>query len=111
MIVTNRDLTRIVRNYLDKLEYTHPLINSEKFTRNSYSKWACKELLRYITSSEQVPFHLTPYEILDGFIDRMRSYAGLNARNAEAFLIAADVGSYIYEELCREKNQERKHEK
>ena len=99
--MTNRELTGIVKNYLDKLEYMHPLINSEKFIQNSHSKWACKELLRFIKESEQVPFHLTAYEILDGFIEKMRLYAGMNSRNAEAFLIASDVGSYILEEMWK----------
>lgn len=105
--MTNRDLTKIVKNYQDKLEYTHPLINSDKFVHNSHSKWACKELLRFIKESEQVPFHLTPFEILDGFIEKMRSYAGLNSRNAEAFLIASDVGSYILEEIWKIKENEK----
>ena len=105
--MTSRDLTRIVRNHLDKLEYIHPFVNSDKFIQNSFSKWACKELLRYIKESEQVPFHLTPFEILDGFIDKMRSYAGMNTTNAEPFLIAADTGSYLFEELYKIKENEK----
>lgn len=99
--MTNRDLTRMVRNYLEKLEFNHPFVDSYRFYENSNRKWACKELLRYIRQSEQVPFILTPQEVLEQFADKMKNYACLNAKNSLAFTIAAETAEYFLEESWR----------
>lgn len=102
-MMSRKILREIVQDYLDKLEYTHPLINSEKFVINSYSKTACENLLREIDIAETLPFDLTPFEILDSFCEKMKNFASLNAKNALLFRVAEDVTDYIIEECWRRK--------
>ena len=99
--MTTKDLARLTRNYLDELEYKHPFINSDKFIQNSNSKWACRELLRFIKESEGLPFTLTAQEILEQFIDKMKTYACMNSRNSLGFVIAAETGEYLLEQSWR----------
>lgn len=97
------DLKNMVQSYLDKLEYIHPFVNSDKFTTNSYSKWACKELLNEIGKLDDLPFHLTPVEFLDAFTDKMKTYAYMNSKNSLPFVIAAETAEYFIEECFRHK--------
>jgi len=99
--LTNRDLTRLVQSHLDKLEYIHPLVNTDKFVENSHAKWACKELLRFIEESEGLPFALGPQEVLEQFIDKMATYAYMNSRNSLPFSIAQQTAEYLKEQSYR----------
>lgn len=92
----------MVRSYLDELEFNHPLVNSEKFIRVSHSRWACKELLRFIKETNNLPFELTSIEILNQFSDKMKSYAYLNSKNSIPFAIAAETSEYLLEECWKE---------
>ena len=96
------ELEELVQNYLDKLEWQHPPQRSDKFIANSMGKWACKELRRdiHMSISGELPFHLTPAELLENFIDRMNRYAcEIGNKNARyRFSIAADTGEYFMEE-------------
>lgn len=96
--ITNADLLKIVQTYLDKLEWNRPLVNSDRFYENSYSKWGCKELIRFIKESEDLPFTITPQEILEQFIAKMKEYAAVNSKNSLGFVIAAETGEYFLEE-------------
>ena len=99
--MTMKDLTRMIRNYLEELEYKHPFVNSDRFFENSNRKWACKELLRFIKESEGLPFSLTPQEVLEQFIDKMKTYACMNSQNSIGFVIAAETGEYLLEQSWR----------
>ena len=104
--MTKERLKKIVQNYRDRLEYTHPLVNSEKFLVNSYSKTACENIMREIDKSEDLPFDLTPIEILDAFCEKMKNYACMNSKNSFGFLIASDVAEYLIEEFWRQEQKQ-----
>ena len=88
----------MVRTYYDELEYRHPLINTNKFLENSYAKWACTEIIREIDNSEELPFHMTSFELLNYFSEKMKTYASMNAKNSFGFLVAADTAEYFIEQ-------------
>lgn len=100
--MTNKDLKRIVQNYLDELEYTHPFVNSDKFVDNSYAKWACKEILTEIEKVTDLPFNLTPMEILNAFSEKMKRYAYMNSKNSLIFVIASETAEYLIEQCWLE---------
>lgn len=91
-------LKNMVNLYLDELEFEKPFVNSDKFITNTYSKWACKELLRYIQVSVDAPFHLTALGTLQSFSDKMKRYAYMNGKNSLQFAIASEVTEYLIDE-------------
>ena len=97
MITIDR-LKAITQNYLDELKYTHPFVNSDKFVDNSYAKWACGEILREIDKVDDLPFNLTPIELLNAFSNKMDRYAFINSKNALGFTIAKETAEYLIEE-------------
>ena len=97
-MITTDELKTIVQNYKDKLEYTHPFVNSDKFTDNSCGKWACREILKFIDRTSDLPFHLTPIELLDAFANKMQNYAFMNSKNAYLFTIAQETAESLVEE-------------
>lgn len=100
-------LDHIVQTYLDKLEWQHPCIRSRAFLENSWSKWACKELLRDIYNMKELPFEITPLELLEQFRERMSSYAceHPNKEHAMAFVVAEETADYFIEEYWRQKHE------
>lgn len=97
--MTRKDLKILVRNYLDELEYTHPLVNSDKFLNNSFAKFACKKILKEIDIAETLPFDLTPIEILEAFRDKMSRYAFMNSKNSIKFSIMSETAEYLIEQF------------
>ena len=97
-MITTDELKTIVQNYKDKLEYTHPFVNSDKFTDNSCGKWACREILKFIDRTSDLPFHLTPIELLDAFANKMQNYAFMNSKNALGFTIAQETAEHLIDE-------------
>lgn len=97
-MVSISKLKKIVQNYYDELSFKHPFVNSDKFFQNSYSKWACKEILKDIDAVEAMPFDLTPIEILDQFSEKMKSYAYKNSKNSLIFVIASETAEYLIEQ-------------
>lgn len=95
------ELEKVVNDYYDKLTYSHPLINSEKFFTNANRKWACQEILREIGRVDKLPFDLTPTELLNNFLEKMQFYASKNEKNAEMFLEAASVAHGFLENVWR----------
>ena len=96
--MNKEELRRIIQTYLDKLEYTYPPIQSDRFLQNSYAKWACRELLREIRESYSCPFELGPLDILNSFSEKMKQYACMNAKNSLGFVIASETAEYLIEE-------------
>ena len=96
--MTMKALKEIVQSYLDELEYTRPFVNSDKFTDNSYSKWACKEILREIEKTKDLPFSLEPIELLNSFSEKMKRYAYMNQKNSLLFVIASETAEYLVEQ-------------
>ena len=102
----NKELTideaiEMTQTYLDKLEWIHPIINSQKFLDNSYAKVACRKIIRELIESKDVPFHVTPVEVLQNFSDKMKRYA-CDKKNKElsfAFVQAAETAEYLIEEV------------
>ena len=91
----------MTQSYLDKLEWMHPIINSQKFLDNSYAKVACKRIIRELIESKDVPFQVTPVEVLQNFSDKMKRYA-CDMKNKElsfAFIQAAETAEYLIEEV------------
>lgn len=97
-MVTIDDFRNITQNYLDRLEYTRPFVNSDKFVDNSYAKWACHEILKVIDQANDLPFHLTPMELLEAFSNKMQSYASYNLKNALCFTIAQETAEHLIDE-------------
>ena len=91
-------LKKVVQVYRDQLEYTHPFVTSDKFFTNSYSKWACDEILREIDSIKDLPFELTSIEFLDQFVEKMKRYAYQNQKNSMIFVIAQETAEYFIEQ-------------
>ena len=97
-MMTMEKLRNYVEEYLYELSWQHPFVNSDKFVKNSYSKWACKEILREIDSSENLPFKVTPVELLDQFSEKMKEYAYMNSKNGQGFVIAQETAEYLIEQ-------------
>ena len=99
-------LSDIVQTYLDKLEYVHPYHRSIKFEDNVAAKWACKELLNDIYKVDELPFDLTPDELLDHFIEKMKRYACEHDHKEHTYLFAkaADTAEFISEEYWQSYN-------
>lgn len=96
--MTIKKLRSIVQEYKDELSYKHPFVTSDRFVDNSYAKWACGEILKSIDRAEDLPFKLTPFEILEQFCDKMKRYAYMNAKNSIGFSIAAETAEYLMEQ-------------
>ena len=103
--MNKEELRRMIQTYLDKLEYTHPPIQSDRFFQNSYAKWACRELLKEIQSSYTCPFELCALEILNMFADKMKQFACRNSKNSMGFVIAAETAEYFIEEYYQYKSR------
>ncbi|MBQ9250673.1 MAG: hypothetical protein IJ179_09950 [Oscillospiraceae bacterium] len=91
----------MTQTYLDKLEWIHPIINSQKFLDNSYAKVACRRIIRELIESKDIPFNVTPLEVLQNFSDKMKRYA-CDMKNKElsfAFIQAAETAEYLIEEV------------
>lgn len=97
-MITMEKLKKITSNYLDELTYMHPFVTSDKFADNSYSKWACKEILKEIEFSKKLPFDLTPLSLLEQFIDKMKRYSCVHSENGLPFTIAAETAEYLIEQ-------------
>lgn len=96
--MTMNQLKAIVQNYHDELEYTHPFVNSDQFLNNSYSKWACDEILSEIDRSKELPFDLEPFELLNSFCEKMKRFAYMNSKNSIMFVIASETAEYLIEQ-------------
>lgn len=103
--MTLNDLEEMVQTYLDKCEYTKPLVNSDRFVDNSYAKWACKELLREIKKAKTLPFDLDLLEFLTNFSDKLKRYAAMNQNGSLGFTLAAETVEYLIEECIFKKWQ------
>ena len=91
----------MTQTYLDKLEWMHPVVNSQKFLDNSYAKVACRKIIQELIESKDVPFNVTPLEVLQNFSDKMKHYA-CDMKNKElsfAFVQAAETAEYLIEEV------------
>lgn len=99
--MSNKDLKRMIKNYYDKLCYIHPLIGSPKFMEISNQRWACLELLRELDNVDNLPFYLTPIELLQNFSEKMKLYAGKNEKACIPFLEANNVAEYFIEECWK----------
>ena len=97
-MVTMEKLKNLASTYHEELSYTHPFVNSDKFVDNSYKKWACQEILKEIEFSKQLPFNLTPIQLLDQFSEKMKKYACMNTKNSLIFTIASETAEYLIEE-------------
>lgn len=98
LYIESKKLQNMVNLYLEELEFEKPFANSDKFITNTHSKWACKELLRYIREAENAPFELTPLGTLQGFSEKMKRYAYMNTKNSLQFVIASEVAEYLIDE-------------
>lgn len=96
--MSNNEMKREIRRYMEKLEYMHPLAGTDKFIENSFEKWACKELLKEFDAEKDLPFRLTVIEILTAFSEKMKNYASKNQRNSLMFRIAEGTVEYFIEE-------------
>ena len=97
-MITWTDLKKIVENYQFELNWQHPFVTSDKFIDNSYSKWACKEILHEINGVDELPFNLTPIELLEEFSGKMKQYAYMNSKNSLIFTIASETAEYLIEQ-------------
>lgn len=91
-------LKKLVREYQDELSFIHPFVTSDKFTDNSYAKWACGEILKEIDKTAELPFRLTAIELLDQFSEKMKRYAYMNSKNSLLFVIASETAEYLIEQ-------------
>ena len=111
-MVTMEDIKKMVELYQDELRYMHPFVNSNKFADNSYRKWACGEILKEIEKTKDLPFDITPLQLLNQFADKMKRYAYMNSKNSLAFTIASETAEYLIDEywiLDRKKNERKVH--
>ena len=97
-MMTMSKLKKLVELYYDELSFMHPFVTSDKFIDNSYKKWACKEILKEIEFSKELPFSLTPFQLLEQFSDKMKRYACMNVKNSLIFTIASETAEYMIEE-------------
>lgn len=98
--MTLDDAIEMTQLYLDKLEYFHPVVNSQKFLDNSYSKVACRKIIRELIEAKDTPFTITPIEVFQNFSDKMKRYA-CEMKNKElsfTFIQAAETAEYLIEE-------------
>ena len=92
---------RMVEEYKAKLDYIRPAVRSTKFLDNSYSKIACEEILKELRTSEDLPFHMTPLDVFEGYSERMKRFAceHVNKERSFCFVQAAEVAEYFIEQF------------
>ena len=73
---------------------------SQDFKRASYQKWACDVLIKEINDCIEVPFIVTPEDILNGFLEKMKQYRKEtpDPKQAMCFREAFIVGKSIYKD-------------
>lgn len=91
---------KMVSDYLAGLEHRHPPVRSEKFLDNSYSKVACRELLKELEDSEDVPFVITPMDVFRDFSDKMKHMAcdHPDKEHSHLFIQCSEIAEYFIEE-------------
>ena len=97
-MITMEKVKKLTTDYLEELSFMHPFVTSDKFIDNSYSKWACKEILKEIEFSKRLPFDLAPLQLLEQFSDKMKRYACMNVKNSLMFTIASETAEYLIEQ-------------
>ena len=93
-------LRDITKDKLERLEFVNPSMRSRKFFENSADKWACREFLHDIDHIDNIPFSITPDELIDQFINKMDRYScnHKNKDRAFGFLRAIDMIEGIKED-------------
>ena len=85
--VTVEDLEAAVKCRIDIINCQHPPHNSRRFMENAFKKWACKEILREIQISGDLPFLESAEDILYRLKKKMDSAPG----HIMCFSVGADV--------------------
>lgn len=80
-----------VMSRIDSIELKHPYHRTKQFKVNSYEKWACKEILREIQISEDLPYEVTALDILHNLKKKMDSAPG--------YLLGFAVGADLVDEF------------
>lgn len=89
----------LTESYFKKLEYLKPIVKSNRFIENSYAKIACKDIIRELKNSVNLPFVVTPLDVLYSYSNRMKLWASEfpDKEKRLAFLVAADTADYLKE--------------
>lgn len=90
----------MVENYLSRLDYIHPVIRSDKFLDNSYAKIACREILKELDRSRDLPFHITPLDVFESFSNKMKRMACDHPNKEHSFLFVqcAETAEFFVEQ-------------
>lgn len=94
---------KMVSNYLSRLEYLHPIVRSEKFYDICYAKVVCREILKELDASMNLPFIMTPLDVFESFSNKMKRMAcdHPNKEHAFMFVRCAEVAEFFIEESWR----------
>lgn len=90
----------MVSDYMRRLEYLHPVIRSDKFLDNSYSKIACREILKELEASRDLPFIMTPMDVFEAFSNKMKRMACDHPNKEHSFLFiqCAETAEFFIEQ-------------
>ena len=81
-------VTEVIKDFLNR---DYDLYGKSEFIRDSYMRWAAKELLIELRIHEDMP----PLIVLENFRDKMDEYAKLNVETAFIFSIGSKTAEYF----------------
>lgn len=87
----NKSVTSVIRSYIVTLNKPTHNWRTSKFEQTSYSKWAAKEVLKYVNEHDTMP----PVMAIEEFIRKMDKYSCLNKHTSYMFSVAHDIAEDI----------------
>ena len=85
------DKMQIIRGYIVKLKVPVCDWPHSNFKQLSYSRWAAKEVLKYVKEHDSIP----PIVAIEEFIRKMDKYSCMNSNSSYMFSVAHDIAEDI----------------
>ena len=87
----------VAQEYRQRIDSEIALWMGYDFEQSSYAKWSIDELLKLLKEHNNTP----PLIILESFLDKIRNFEKLNAKNKSIFSIAYDTVRNIADSLSK----------
>ena len=87
----NKSVISVIQSYIVKLNKPTHNWRSSRFEQSSYTRWAAKEVLRYVKEHNTIP----PVMAIEEFVRKMDAYSCMNKHTSYMFSVAHDVAEDI----------------
>ena len=81
------DKIAVIRGYISRLNNPTRNWRNSNFKQISYSKWAAKEVLKYVKEHDSIPVTIA----IEEFIRKMDKYSCMNSNTSYMFSVAHDI--------------------